>query len=49
MVTLLSNDDEIIARAKLLFFSNISLSVIITSNIRLVCPAGNVTVYGPES
>ena len=44
MVTLLGNDDEIIARAKLLFFSNISLSVIITSNITLVCPAGNVTV-----
>ena len=29
--------------------SNITSSVIGTLNVAVVCPAGNVTVYGPES
>ena len=40
--------DESIEILKSSVFSNTSSSIIGTSNEALVCPAGNVTLYGPE-
>ena len=48
-VTPSGNEDGLIVRVKSLSCSNISSVYIGTSNGTLVPPAGNVTVYGPES
>jgi len=43
------NVDESMMRVNISVFSNMSSSFIGTSNGTLVCPAVNVTLYGPES
>jgi len=45
----LGNEDGSIVTVKSSLPSTILSSVIETFNGTLVCPAGNVTVYGPES
>ena len=49
LVTPLGSDDGSIIRLNVSDISRISSSVIGTFNRALVFPAGNVTVYGPES
>ena len=47
-VTILGgSDDELILNRKLSSLSNISSSLIMTSNEASVSPAENVTLYGP--
>lgn len=48
-ITLLGSEDGFIARPKFLFFSNALSSVIEMLNETIVCPAGIVTLYGPET
>jgi len=48
-VTPSGSEDGSIVRLKSSSPSYIISSVIGTSNGTLICPAGNVTVYGPES
>ena len=48
-VTPSDSKDELIVRVKFSFPSNILSSFIGILNITVVCPAGNMTVYGPES
>jgi len=48
-VILLGRELGEIVRVKFSFPSNILSSIIGTSNGTLISPAGNVTVYGPES
>ena len=47
-VTLLGSEDELIVSLKFSFPSNILSSVIRTSNVAVVSPAENMTLYGPE-
>ena len=48
-LTPLGSEDDSIVIIKFSSLSNISSSVIGISNGTLVSPAGNMTVYGPES
>ena len=47
--TLLGSAVELIVRVKISSPSQMLSSVIETSNGTIVCPAGNMTVYGPVS
>ena len=48
-VTPVGSDDPLIVSAKFSFISNIWSSFIEMLSGALVSPAGNMTVYGPES
>ena len=48
ILTLLGRDDASMVRLKFSFPSDVTSSIIGTSNVTLVLPAGNVTVYGPD-
>ena len=49
MVTRSGAELDMILRLNVSLLSNMSSLVILTSNGILVLPAGNVTLYGPES
>ena len=49
MVTRSGTELDIMLRLNVSLLSNVSSLVILTSNGTLVFPAGNITLYGPES
>ena len=49
IVTPPGSEDGLIVRLKFSLPSNILSSVIEMLNVACVCPAGNVTLYGPET
>ena len=46
---LLGNDPGIIAKTKLSLLSTRLSFIMTTSNLKLVCPAGMTTLYGPDT
>ena len=47
-IILLGSEDELMVRVNFSLPSTVVSSLIVTLNVTRVCPAGNVTVYGPE-
>ena len=49
MITRSGTELDIMLRLNVSLLSNVSSLVILTSNETLAFPAGNITLYGPES